>query len=85
MVVGRGQGGEGAAALVITRRNALILSAGALAASKFNAGAFARRLTREATINAISRRKRRAPAVSAGWTLSQASIHGPMSQPHTVP
>jgi microcin C transport system substrate-binding protein len=33
--VGRGKGGQGAAALLITRRHALVLSAGALAAAKF--------------------------------------------------
>ena len=35
LVVGRGQGGQGAAAVLITRRHALVLSAGALAAAKF--------------------------------------------------
>jgi microcin C transport system substrate-binding protein len=40
VVVGRGQGGEGAAVL-ITRRHALVLSAGALAAAKLDAPAFA--------------------------------------------
>jgi microcin C transport system substrate-binding protein len=34
-VAGRGQGGQGAAALLITRRQALAVSAGALAATKF--------------------------------------------------
>jgi len=40
-VAGRGQGRQGAATVTITRRNALILSAGALAAAKFNAPAVA--------------------------------------------
>ena len=35
VVVGRGQGGQGAATFLITRRNALLLSAGAIAAAKF--------------------------------------------------
>ena len=35
LVVGRGQGGQGAAAVLITRRHALVLSAGAIAAAKF--------------------------------------------------
>ena len=30
-------------------------------------------------------RSRRAPARSSGWTLSQASTNGPISQPQTVP
>jgi microcin C transport system substrate-binding protein len=34
-VVGRGQGGQGATAVVITRRQTLVLSAGAIAAAKF--------------------------------------------------
>ena len=40
-MVGRGQGGQGAAALLITRRHALALSAGAIAAAKFNTPALA--------------------------------------------
>ena len=35
-MAGRGQGGQGAAAVLITRRQALVLPAGALAAAKFN-------------------------------------------------
>src|SRR5471030_2973038 len=41
LVVGRGKSGQGAATLVITRRHALALSAGAIAATKFNVPVFA--------------------------------------------
>jgi microcin C transport system substrate-binding protein len=41
VVVGRGKSGQGAATLVITRRYALALSAGALAAARFNVPAHA--------------------------------------------
>jgi microcin C transport system substrate-binding protein len=41
MVVGCGQGGQGAAALLITRRHVIALSAGAIAAVKFNSPAAA--------------------------------------------
>jgi microcin C transport system substrate-binding protein len=46
VVVGRGQGGQGAAAFVITRRHALALSAGAIAAAKFRSPAVAQEAER---------------------------------------
>jgi microcin C transport system substrate-binding protein len=50
-VVRPGQGGQGAAAFVITRRNALILSAGALAVAKFNAPAHAQNISQDIVLD----------------------------------